>query len=1613
MQDDIAQRQALLQAQLEGQVTAHIGADHQSLFRSFLAAYYEMSSLAALTARPPEQLFHIAQQHWLMAHQRHPGETLIHIKPPCRPGGLAALRTVTDDVPFLVDSVAMAVRDAGTAIDWTVHPVIQVRRDAHGHLTQVTGVGDGEQPAESMIYVEFEPLADDEDYARLQDILERVLGDLRVVVDDFEPMLDNLEATRSNLSASYPERDQQELQEATGFIEWLSEDHFTFLGYARSEAKAVDGGMQLHLVDEAGLGLARPGSPYANADEFIAPHDEMAKYIRHGRLVVVTKANVRSPIHHPHYMDVVSVKRLAADGSVEGTDRYIGLFSLDAYINRPRDIPLIRRKVNYVLDRSRLPERSHSGKHLRDIIYQLPRDELFQCREEELYDICMGIRALRDRHHLRVFMRRDRYGRFYSCMIYLSRERYSRELRDKVTAELMTLCNGRSVERTVDFLREGLARIHCIVRIPQGTQLAMTDSQVEQRLIEITRSWSDQLREVLRESGYQDEQGDKVGSRADDGAALALRYGDAFPLGYREAHSAVEAAADLQYLTQLSAAQPVLPSLAITDADGAACPTSLRLYSLNNPIGLSDVLPALENFGLRVVRQNPTRVTPRDGDPRWIQVFDVQVHGECSLGPAQQKRYFEDAFLQCWNGHTENDGLNRLVLLAGLNARQVVCLRTLTKYLIQTGLPYSQNYMEELLAEHARIARLLVQLFETRFDPQLTDSRRDNEGLKLAQNLDHELDGVASLDADRVLRAFLSVVRAGLRTNFYQQDAGGHDKAYVSLKLDPKKVSELPPPLPMYETFVYSPTMEGIHLRGGPVARGGLRWSDRREDFRTEVLGLVKAQMVKNAIIVPVGAKGGFVVKGGTPGDREAWQQQGIACYKEFIRGLLDLTDNREGDAIVAPEQVVRHDGDDPYLVVAADKGTATFSDIANGLADEYGFWLGDAFASGGSAGYDHKQMGITARGAWESVKRHFREQDKDIQTQPFTVVGIGDMGGDVFGNGMLLSDQIQLVAAFNHLHIFIDPNPDPAATFAERQRLFTTRGATWDDFDREAMSEGGGVWSRSAKSIELSEPACQALGISERTLTPAELIMAILKAPVELLWNGGIGTYVKGSNESHSQVGDRANDAIRVNGKELRCQVVGEGGNLGLTQLGRIEFALNGGRINTDAIDNSGGVHSSDREVNIKIPLNQRLRDGRLDRDTRDPLLVRMTDDVADAVLHDNYVQSLALSLLEYNAASRLDEHANHLRTLERQAMLVRTVEYLPDDESLSERRTRGKGLTRPELSVLLSYTKNALFDALLASDVPDDAFFDQDVLHYFPQELVESFGDDLLNHGLRRELIATVLANAVVNRMGFAFVHRYADEHGLSLHRLVKAYAMAHAVFDGDLYWAPVDGLDGRVDSQVQLRLYGRVIGLMKHVTTWLIHYKWGRRPVAEAVARYRKAIAELEGMLPEALPGSYRQEWDQAVEGMKDDGVPEKEAKLLANTMVLGCAPDIVELASLAQVPLKLAAEVYFLVGDKLQILWLLSSILDLSVQDRWQALARANLREDSYRLHRQVAAKVLEYEGDNAAARFAAWEEKSRRKVAFGIHRLQTLQADGPHDFMTLAVGVRELRKLRSL
>ncbi|NGY03849.1 NAD-glutamate dehydrogenase [Solimonas terrae] len=1607
MRSEAVEEQAQLLERLQDLARQRAPREVRDGFVSFVRAYYEMASVDTLRMRSLEELTDAALRHFLFAQRRAPGEMLIRVLPPAdlaaRGGrGLARLETVVDDMPFLVDSLSMAIRDTGAPIDWLVHPILNVAREAQ-QWDELAADGD----AESLVHIEFEAFAQASGYVALEATVAALLADIRVVVDDFSAMRTRSVELARHLAAIDPQATSDDGNEAAEFLRWLDDGHFTFLGCTETDVvSGNDGRPRFETRPETALGLARPGKRYADADALIAPREELDKYSESSRLVVITKGNQRSHIHHAEFVDVVSVKRVRDDGSIGGTCRFIGLFSADAYIDRPRSIPLMRRKAEQVMLRSRLPEHSHSGKYLREILYQLPRDELFQSNEDELFELCMGVRALRERAQLKLFMRRDRYGRFFSCLVFLPRERYSRELRDRIGSELLAACGGSGMDRSMDFLRHGMARIHYIVRTPAGTELTQSTAQIEQRLLAATRSW----REQLREAYARRQRGDTV---------LAARFFDAFPTSYQELTTADEAATDLQSLLQLSTGRDLLPRL-IVDTAGAAAgrPTALKLYCRGKPVPLSDVLPTLENFGLRVISQDPHELHPKDGDPVWIQQFTVQLVGDCVLTPEQQRTYFESAFLQTWRNETENDGLNRLVLTAGLEARQVVCLRTLTKYLIQTGLPYSQDYKERLLAEYAPIARLLVQLFEARFDPQLSaDQRRDGE-IKIAQALDAALDKVVTLDGDRVLRAYTAVVRAALRTNYFQKDIGGGNKRYVSIKLDPRKVPELPAPLPMFEVFVYAPDVEGIHLRGGRVARGGLRWSDRRQDFRTEVLGLMKAQMVKNAIIVPVGAKGGFVVKQGDPADREAWARQGIECYKTFLRGLLDITDNRVGDGIVAPTDVVRLDDDDPYLVVAADKGTATFSDIANGLAAEYNFWLGDAFASGGSAGYDHKKMGITARGAWESVKRHFREVGKDIQSEAFTAVGVGDMSGDVFGNGMLLSPQTQLIAAFDHRHIFIDPAPDVAASFAERERLFAMPRSSWDDYDKTLISEGGGVWSRNSKLIKLSEAAQNALGISRANVTPQELMRAILLAPVDLLWNGGIGTYVKSHLQSHEECGDRANDAIRVDGRQLRCRVVGEGGNLGCTQLGRIEYALDGsggagGRINTDFIDNAGGVHTSDREVNIKIPLNRLMLEGELTREVRDPLLAKMTGDIGEAVLADNYVQSLAISLIERDAASQLGEHNEVMRTLERDNQLNRSVEYLPDDEALKERRARNRGLTRPELAVLLSYSKISLFDSLLQSGVPDEPFFDRDLLDYFPHELVKQQRDLLLRHRLRREIIATILANAVVNRMGFSFTHRFADDHGVPRAEVVKAYAIAHEIYDGDRYWLPIQQLDNALPAATQLRLFGRAIGLMKHVTTWLLNYRWTDRPIDEAVAGFGKGIDNLTAMLPDVLPGSYRGDWEKAVAAMLADGVPVGIANQLANTMVLGSALDIIEIAGDAKLPLDEAAQAYFLVGDRLNMLWLLSTIIAFPVQSKWQALARSNLREDSYRLHRRIAARVLQMPGASAQARVDAWLLGNPAKLRFGIQRLHDLQASGVPDFMTLAVAVRELRKLSGL
>jgi glutamate dehydrogenase len=1588
-------------------------AGHSGPPLDFLRAYFRTMSADALGLRSAPALFAVATAHWQLASQRGADEVAVRLIRPKEQAGfgdarhLARLQTVIEDMPFLVDSVLMRVRAAGAAVDWASHPILRLKRDSSGALQGLSEDGSGQ--LESLIHIEFEPLASAQAYARLEAAVRATLMDVRTAVADYPAMRVRLRQTITRLERVPNGVNPSAFAEARAFLEWIDERHFTFLGWAESKAlPAEDGQLRLRPEPGSGLGLLREGAALAGAEDLIAPQEELDKYASSPRVLVITKGNVRSPIHHAEYLDVLAIRRFASDGSVEGTARIIGLFSAEAYHARVGDIPVVRHKVGEVITRAQLPEDSHSAKALREILQTWPRDELFQSGEDELFAACMSVRALRERQQIKLVSRRDRYGRFFSCLVFVPRERYSRELREAIGRELGQIYAAAGVDRAgVDFLRDGFTRLHFTVRTPPGTRVAYSNAEIEARLVAATRGWPDVLRASLEAAGA---------------GHLAGRFGNAFPLSLQEHMTPAKAMAEVHMLAQLNADTPLVVRLE-QNADGAA--VGLTLYRAHNPVTLSDALPVLENFGLKVLNQDPSEVTTSDGTHFWIQAFSLQaVQLPVGADAEAARANFEAALLSVWAGAAENDGLNRLVLASGLSARQVTALRSVATYLTQTSLPFGPGLMQSVFAQNAAISRNLVALFEARFDPSLADAERQTRIAAMDAALDAGLDQVASLDADRILRAALAVVRAALRTNFYQADAAGKPKPYVSIKLDPSRIPDLPLPKPMFEIWVYAPTVEGVHLRGGKVARGGLRWSDRRQDFRTEVLGLIKAQMVKNTVIVPVGAKGGFVLKSGNPADREEWSRLGIAGYQTFLRGLLDITDNRRGAEVIPPKDVVRYDGDDPYLVVAADKGTATFSDIANALSAEYGHWLGDAFASGGSVGYDHKKMGITAKGAWESVKRHFREMPwtdaqglthsgKDIQTTPFTVVGIGDMSGDVFGNGMLLSPQIRLLAAFDHRHIFIDPNPDCATSFAERARLFALPRSSWEDYDKTLMSAGGGVWPRSAKSIELSAAAQAALGISSNKLTPSELMHGILRAPVELLWNGGIGTYVKASTQSNSEVGDRANDHLRVNGKDLRCKVIGEGGNLGCTQLGRIEYALHGGRLNTDAIDNAGGVHSSDREVNIKIPLNQLMAQGKLTRAERDPLLLSMTDDLAAAVLRDNTVQSGAVSLLEATAKERLDEHSELIRKLEHEGLLNRSVEYLPDEETLKERQRNGLGLTRPELSVLLAYAKMSLYAATLASDMPDDPFFVRDLLGYFPTAMVEGHREQLETHQLKREIIATILSNAVANRMGVSFAHRMAEDHGHARGEVLKAYAIAHEIFVADAYWQRIEALDNKVPAATQTRLMSYPIGLLKHATGWLVRAGYDKLPVSLSVVRFTEAIQTGESLLPDALPKSYREDYDKTLHGLLAENIPTNLAKRLTATRVLGAALDVTELAHQHKLPLGDAAQAYFSVGEHFQMLWLYAAINRLNVSGRWHALARQNLRDDTYHLHYLLASRVLLADGKTSTEKLGHWLGKHSARIAFATSRISDLRAAGAVDFEGLVVAVRELRKLRAL
>jgi len=1345
----------------------------------------------------------------------------------------------------------------------------------------------------------------------------------------------------------------------------------------------------------------------------------VARFARIKNLLTLTKADERSIVHRPSYMDYFSVKRFDAAGEVIGERHFLGLYTTVAYQAHPRDIPVLRRKFYRVLERSGFLPGGYHYKALVDILETYPRDELFQIGEDELFQTALGILYLGERPRLRLFVRRDTYDRFLSCLVYLPRERYNEENRQRIEAILQQELRGTGVEHTERVTESVLARIHFIISTDPSNIPSYDVQAIEARLVEAIRSWTDDLQDRLAGLALQ--------SGTEEWAQLFPRYQDAFPAAYRADFPAQVAVADIQQIERIGPEDELGMDLyrPLAAPDGVL---RFKLFRHGQPIALSDILPLLENMGVKVVDERPYEIRPRDRTPVWIHDLGLVATGVSEQDATRVKEIFQDAFAQVWRGAIESDGFNRLVLSAGLTGREITVLRAYAKYLRQIGSTFSQAYMEQTMARYPHIARLLVALFHLRFDPATPpDTAAQAE---LEETIARELDAVPSLDEDRILRSFLSLIRATLRTNYFQEvidsstrvgddpvtPASHQPKPYLSFKFDPARIPDLPLPRPLFEIFVYSPRMEGVHLRGAKVARGGIRWSDRREDFRTEILGLMKAQMVKNAVIVPLGAKGGFVVKqppaGAASGRQPELQREVEFCYQTLIRGMLDLTDNLVAGRVVPPPGVVRYDGDDPYLVVAADKGTATFSDLANSLAREYGFWLGDAFASGGSTGYDHKAIGITSRGAWESVRRHFRELGVDADTAELTVIGIGDMSGDVFGNGMLRSRHLKLVGAFDHRHIFLDPDPDPERSFQERERLFHLPRSSWADYDQRVISKGGGVFPRSAKAIPLSAEVRRRLDVAADTLTPNELIHALLKAPVDLLWNGGIGTYVKASDERHSDAGDRTNDAVRVDGRELRCRVVAEGGNLGFTQRGRIEYALSGGRINTDAIDNSAGVDCSDHEVNIKILLDAIVAAGEMTEKQRNKLLAAMTDEVANLVLRDNYEQNEALSAAQAQAPALLDVHARYIRSLEQAGKLHRALEFLPSDEGFAERKAARLGLTRPELAVLLAYSKITLYEDLLATDLPDDPYLTHELVSYFPQPLRERASAWMPNHRLRREIITTRIANSIVNWMGSTFVFRLNEETGAAAVDIARAFLVAREVFGARALWERIEALDNQIAVETQLAMLHRTAQLILRATRWLARNRRPPLDIAATIAHFAPGVAIVTQGLPTFLEGAARTGVEQAAANFVERGVPADLASRVAGLEVLFSALDIVEAARFTSLPVETVAQMYFALGTRLHLYWLRDRVLALPHGDRWHSLARASLRNDLYALHIALTIEVLRASPPerDTHERIAAWMAANRPIIDRWLQVLSDIQSGETYDLATLSVAVHGIPTL---
>jgi len=1549
------------------------------------------------------------------------------------------IEVINDDAPFLVDSASLTLSEMDLGIHLIIHPVIRFGRNKKGVLTAIYPNESKKGSSESIMQFQVDRRTSETDLEKIKSRLLTSFRDVHWAVEDWRAMEERAADTAENLASWGAKTDPGWMEEYQAFLHWLQDDHFIFLGARDYEVARHKKESVLKIVSGSGLGILREG-PDTIASRPLSSLAEAARK-NQVRPVIITKTNARSTVHRRGYLDYIGVLKFDKRGRTTGERRFLGLFTSVAYTVNAMDTPLVRARARNVLDHSGLIEGRHAWKSMIHTLESLPRDELYQASSEQLEEIALGVLNLQERQRVRLFIRRERFGRFYSCLVYIPRERFNTENREAIQDILYRALKGARLDYAVHVSESKLARLQVIIRPRRGAVVDFDVDLLEKRIEEAVRSWTDNLRRILVQ-----KHGEETGLR------LIAQFGRAFPEAYKEDISPWVAGfdvvnADAVYRDEdlrLSLYRPKKPRGGII---------RFKIFHKDAPIPLSDVLPMLENLGLHIVSERPYELRMPDGQRLWIQDFDMVPAVSRELNLDAISKPFQEAFEKTLSGETDSDGFNRLVIASQMNWRQVKILRAYCKYLLQTVVPFSMNYMAETLARHPGVARLLVEMFEASFDPargEESDYKKELATKRLERRMDvlmqdameadkvlaeyiaefvtarskdrdtqvsaitrvfrRALESVSSLDEDRILFGFFQVIKATLRTNYYQFDEKGVPKECISFKIDSRALPELPRPRPFREIWVYSPRVEGIHLRGGRIARGGLRWSDRREDFRTEVLGLMKAQSVKNTMIVPVGAKGGFVVKRMPEGgSRDDVMKEVISCYKLFINGLLDITDNLDNDIVVPPADVVRRDEDDPYLVVAADKGTATFSDTANGVALEHDFWLGDAFASGGSVGYDHKGMGITARGAWECVKEHFRSLGTDIQRQSFTVVGIGDMSGDVFGNGMLLSRKICLKAAFNHQHVFLDPEPDMKKSFQERRRLFKLPRSSWTDYKEELISRGGGIYSRQEKTIPLSPEVRDWLGVEETQMAPNALIRELLKAPVDLLWNGGIGTYVKASSESHADVGDLANNVLRVNGNQLRCKVVGEGGNLGLTQLGRIEFARSGGRVNTDFIDNSAGVDTSDHEVNLKILLNLAMREGKMDFESRNRCLAQLTDEVAELVLRSNYLQALAISMMERFSGARLGSKQHFIGILESEGLLDRQLESLPEVEEFEERKGKGLGLFRPELAVLLSYSKIVLYQQLLDSDVPEDGYLSGELERYFPAGCPEMLKPFMQQHRLKREIIATQVTNSLVNRMGASFVLRMCEDTGASPAEVARAYSIAREVFDARSFWTEIQMLDNKVSAELQILALISMWRLLRQTTRWLLNLQGRKLDIQVMVNRLSPGLKGVEGYIGISMSEEEQEELQRQAEPYIEGGFAAALAHQVVMLERLFPALDVVETAARRRNDVQRVARVFFGLGDALDLKWLKKQVESLVVSGQWHAISRSNLRDELFLAHNNLVERVLLSDGKKKNP-VESWMESNKAEVEPVLQMLKDMRKTKHLDYPTVSVAVRALEKL---